>query len=277
MYVRRLDNESPDLFLTHSPQALLAGCIGISESSGTPMRLTFERSERAHVLIVGRSQRAALGIFTAMLLDLAKQIITTPDRREIYSSPPFSIMDFLGTRESQIFTDTVMSLPLSVKSESATDTEMTTLTDFEYEITHRDVESVFPGPAKLLFMYGLQAAHGVRSRGFYAQPGLNPRASKFMQLLREGAPRSLHVIVWCNSFANMDLTVVDGIDSFDHLIVLDKADELPNNLVCAGVDTREVGRSWYINRRDGAAEPFVPFAMPTEAWCNDVVRTFRLT
>lgn len=275
MYVRRLDDESPDLFLSHSPQAPLAGCIGLSESSGTTVRLTFERSERAHVMIVGRPRAAALGIFTSMLLDLAKQIITTPGRREIYTSPPFSAMDFLGTRESQVFTDTVMSLPLSVKSERSTDTEMTTLTDFEYEITHRDAGSVVPGPVKFLFMCGLQSAHGVRSRGSYAQPGVNPRAPKFARLLREGAPRSLHVIVWCNSFANIDLTVVNGIESFDHLIVLEKVDTLPSDLIDMGVQAREVGRSWYINRRAGTAESIVPFGMPSEAWCNDVVRTFR--
>ena len=275
MHVRRLDNESPDLFLTHSPQAPLAGCVGVSESSGAPVRLTFEKSDHNHVLIVGRSQTAALGVFTSILLDLAKQIINTPDRREIYTSPPFSIMDFLGTRESQIFTDTVMSLPLSVKSESATDTQMTTLTDFEYEITHRDAESVFPGPEKFLFLYGLQAAHGVRSRGFYAQPDLNPRASKFTQLLQEGAPKSLHAVVWCNSFANVDLTVANGIDSFNHLIMLGKIEGLSAHLADIDVDIRGVNRSWYINRHYGTTEPIVPFVMPTEAWCNDTVRAFQ--
>ncbi|MFR0352190.1 hypothetical protein [Streptomyces sediminimaris] len=231
------------------------------------------RKIEANVMIVGPSRTAALGIFTAMLLDLANQIITTPGRREIYTSPPFSIMDFLGTDESRVFTDAAMSLPLPVKSERATDTAMTTLTDFEYELTHRDVGADSQLPAKFLFLCGLQAAHGVRSQGSYAEPGLNPNASKFMRLLREGASRSLFTIIWCNSFSNIELTMADGIDSFDHLIVLGGLNQYPARLT--GIGNETVAQSWYANRRDNTTVPIIPFAMPAETWCDNVVRTFR--
>ncbi|PRX98001.1 hypothetical protein [Allonocardiopsis opalescens] len=273
MQIGRLDGDAAEFFLAHSPHAPLAACVGISDSSGEPVRIAFEESEAAHVMIVGRSRAAALGICTAMLLDLARQIVTTPDRRGMYTTPPFSILDLLGTEESRVFTDAAMSLPLAIKLERATDTAMTAFTDFDYELTRRQGDPDSPRHAKFLFLCGLQAAHGIRSRGLYRSPGVNPQAPKFARLLRRGGAWSLHTIVWCNSFVNLDLTMADGIGAFGHVVILDGAGPVPGRLAFA--DGLPADRARYVDARRGTAVPIVPFAVPTDAWCEAAIRSFE--
>ncbi len=271
MRFRALDSFAADLFLTHVPRTPLAACIGLSDESGEPLRLPFRESEHSNVMIVGRSGAAAFGIFSSMLLDLASQILTTPDRREIYTTPPFSILDFCGDEESRIFTNAAMSLPVPVKLEYATDTALNTLTDFQFELSRRQREPSAPRHAKFLFLCGLQAAHGVRARGFYASPDANPLAARFSQLLRAGAAQSLHTIICCNSFTNIDLTLADGIDSFDHVIILNDAG-IPSGQI-SSIEIESTDQAWYINVRQNSVTPLIPFTVPSQAWCDAVIRT----
>lgn len=272
MRTRRLDDEGTGLFRRHSPGVPLSACIGLTDTDGEPLRLVFHERPRANVMIVGRSREAALGICLAMLLDLATQISTIPDRRARYTTPPFSILDFSGTHESRIFTDTAMSLPLPIKLERATDTAMNALTDFQFELTQRQRGTAVRQP-KFLFLCGLQAAHGIRSRGSYASPEINPQAVKFTRILRDGAFRSLYSIIWCNSFANIDLTMPDGLGCFDHIIILDGAGRAADAL--EGIPAGPADHAWYVDRTRNLIVPFIPLAVPSESWCEAVVRSFN--
>ena len=176
MRVQYLEGNATDLFLTYRPHAPLTACIGLAKASGEPLRIAFDPAGGSNVLIIGRSREAALGICTAMLLDLTSQILTTPGRRDLYTTAPFGIIDFLRTEESRIFTDAAMALPLSVKLEFLTDTAMNTLTDFQVELAWRQREPDSPHHPKFFFLCGLQAGHGTRSRGFYAQSDVNLHA-----------------------------------------------------------------------------------------------------
>jgi len=273
MRVRHVEDGPQPPFHRHSPTRPLSGCIGTNEVSGLPVRIAFAREEGTNILIVGRSFSVALGIFTVMLLDLTQQIISMPDRAGIHSTPPFSILDFQSNTESRVFTDTAMSLPLPVKLERATDTAMTSLSDLQYELARRKREPVAPRHSKFLFLCGLQAAHALRSRGFYAEPGINPAAAKFNGLLREGAGQGLHSIVWCNSFANIDLTLANALRHFSHVIVLDGAgthDALP-----AEVSSGPADQGWYVEVEHSTATRLSPYALPSASWCDAAVRSMN--
>jgi hypothetical protein len=273
MRVQHFEGDATDLFLTYRPHTPLTACIGLAEASGEPLRIAFDPTGGGNVLIVGRSREAALGTCTTILLDLASQILSTPGRRGLYTTAPFSIIDFLRTEESRIFTDAAMALPLSVKLELLTDTALNTLTDFQVELARRQREPDSPRHPKFLFLCGLQAGHGIRSRGFYALPDVNPHAPKLTQLLQFGKFHSLYTIAWCNSFANLELTMGNGISSFGRLIILDGAGPIPDQL--SHVDTEPADRAWYVDGHRNPAVPFFPFAVPAEAWCNALIRTFE--
>jgi hypothetical protein len=268
--VRRVEGDGTDFFRSYSPDLPLTACVGLDDLSGEPLRLDFGEGTGGHVVIVGRSVEAALGIFAMMLFDLATQIIGSGDRRNTYTTPPFSVMDFHGSEGSGLFSDAAMALPLPVKVERATDTAMTTLGDFQYELTQRGREPKTTSLAKFLFLCGLQSAHGVRSRGSYADAGVSPGADRFGRLLRSGPAHSLYLITWCNSFANIELTVAGGLGFFRHVIVLDGAGPSP------GVDTAipdgVAEQAWYLGRTAGRAAPMTPFALPSASWCDAVVR-----
>jgi len=68
------------------------------------------------------------------------------------------------------------------------------------------------------------------------------------------------------------LTLADGIKSFDRLIPLNEAGTPTNQL--PAVDTRIADRAWCIDVRRKSAVPIIPFVVPTEAWCDAVIRTF---
>lgn len=273
MRVQRIEDYTADLFLTYRPHTPLTACIGLVEASSEPLRIEFDPIGGGNVLIVGRSREAALGTCTAILFDLASQILSTPGRRELFTTAPLSIIDFLRTEESRIFTDAAMALPLSVKLELLTDTALNTLTDFQVELARRQREPDSPRHPKFLFLCGLQAGHGIRSRGFYALPDVNPYAPKLTQLLELGKFQSLYTIAWCNSFANLELTMGNGISSFDRLIILDGAGPVPDQL--PHFDTHPADLAWYVDGDRNYAVPFVPFAVPAEAWCDAVIRTFE--
>jgi len=266
MRVTHVLHDTDELFLEHSPEVPLSACVGIDDRSGEVLRLSFDEAELGHILVVGRSAAAALGMYTTILLDLASQIVTTPNRREIYVTPPFSILEFLGTEEAQIFTDAAMALPVAVKLERATDTAMTTLNDFQHELDRRRREPDLARHPKFLFLSGLQAAHGIRACGFY-ESDVNPQAPKFAQILRSGTFHSLHAVVWCNSFANLDLTMPDGLESFRHVLILAGTDRSPFGEI---EDTRG-DQSWHVDRHLGYVAPMTPFALPTQAWCEAVI------
>lgn len=266
MSLTHIMGNTDGLFLRYSPGVALSACIGIDDRSREILRIAFNEAEAGNILIVGRSATAALGIYTTMILDLASQIVTTPNRKDIYTSPPFSVLEYLGTEEARIFTEAAMGLPLSVKLERATDTEMTTLNDFQHELDRRRREPDSARHSKFMFLSGLQAAHGVRNRGFYVSD-LNPQASKFIQILHGGTAHSLHAVVWCNSFANIGLTMSEGLTPFRHVIVLAGADRGPFD----ELGDTDGDQSWYVDRHQGSVVPMIPFALPTETWCDSVI------
>ncbi|MEV7597943.1 hypothetical protein AB0O91_11250 [Kitasatospora sp. NPDC089797] len=233
----------------------LSGCVGVAEGSGEALRLGFGGGG-GHVLVVGRSAEAALGILAMMLFDLATQIVGAADRGSAYTTPPFSVMDFHGGEGARVFGEAAMALPLPVKLERATDTAMTTLSDFQYELGRR-AEPGAPRPAKFLFLCGLQSAHGIRSRGSYGEDGVNPGAARFGRLLREGPANALHLVAWCNSLANLELTVAGGLGFFRHVIVLE-----------GGPD----GGARYTDAVAGRSVAVTPFGLPSAQWCESFAR-----
>ncbi|MBV2154747.1 hypothetical protein [Kitasatospora sp. SUK 42] len=266
MRVRRVEGDGAGFFRRHESGRPLSACVGVDEASGGALRLEFGAGG-GHVLVVGRSAEAALGILVMMLFDLATQVTGAADRGSAYTTPPFSVMDFHGSEGARVFGEAAMALPLPVKLERATDTAMTTLSDFQYELTRRG-EPGAPSPAKFLFLCGLQSAHGIRSRGAYAEDGANPGAARFGRLLREGPANSLHLITWCNSFANIDLTVAEGLGFFRHVIVLDGAGPGQGLEVPDG----DGERAWYLDVGEGRAVPMTPFALPAADWCESFAR-----
>jgi hypothetical protein len=270
MRLQRLDSRTVDVFRPHYQDQRTKACIGVTEDESSTVRITFDPDKNANILIVGRSRAAAFGICTAMLFDLARQILTTPDRRSIYTTPPLSVLDFSGTEESRIFTNAALSLPLAVKLERATDTAINTLTDLQSELQHRQNDNNLRRHPKFFFLCGLQAAHGLRSRGSYAVVANEEHAKKFRQVLLHGPELSIFTVVWCNSFANVERTMSDGVSGFGRVIELDDADARPSGL--SGFGPHDDGVR-LLDRSDGRARRFIPFEVPAETWCDEIVRT----
>lgn len=261
------------MFHQYSPDGPLSVCVGMDVSTNSPVSVAFEETPGSNMLIVGRSLDVALGTLTVMLLDLASQIHSMPDQAVADGMPPFSILDFLNNAEAGVFTGTAMSLPMPVKLERATDTAMTSVSDLQHELAGRTREPRAPRHPKFLFLCGLQAAHGLRSRGFYADAGVNPAAAKFASLLDEGAGRGVHSVIWCNSFANIALTLNGALRHFRHLIVLDGAGRDP--VLPAEVVDGPADQAWYVDAEQGVARRLSPYALPSAGWCEAVVRGMR--
>ncbi len=264
------DPTATSLFTGRSPGGLLSGCIGLDETGSQPLRLAFNPSPSANLLVLGRSSSSALGLFSILMLDLASQLGLPLAQRDSLLHPSFGVLDFLCSADSLQFSSMALSLPMPVKLELAPITHFTSLGDLEYEIANRTELSSALQP-RFLFVCGLQAAHNLRQLGAYASVAENRYAPQFRRLLEEGPPRRLHTIVWCNTYQAFELTLSNGFELFGSVLLLDDSGIAPAEILGG---SSAPSAAYHIDMGLRTCAVFVPFGLPPQRWCDSAIRAF---
>ncbi|MHB8897493.1 MAG: hypothetical protein ACYC6Y_01960, partial [Thermoguttaceae bacterium] len=95
---------------------------------------------------------------------------------------------------------------------------------------------------------------------------------QFANILREGPPVGVHLLMWCDSYNNV-IRALDrqGLRDVDHRVVFQMNATDSSNLVDSPLASQlGVHRAILYNEGRGTTEKFRPYGLPTDEWMTQV-------
>jgi len=272
--------------------AWLGSAVAIKE----PTSVTFLRQNGANLLVVGHREEAAMGVLAACVFAFAAQnrpsvarppsaVVAQPpsagedgqdgrERPTSFSGARFYILD--GSRsdapEVGFWNRLASALPHPVKLAGVRDAPEA-IAEIAEALALRQQEDRDDWPPIYLFVYNLGRFRDLRkdddfgfSSGDDGQPP-NP-ARQFAAILREGAPLGIHVLAWCDTYANLTRMLDrQSLRDFEMRVLFQMNANDSSNLM----DSPEAGRlgvhrAFFYDEGQGRMEKFRPYAAPSPAW-----------
>ncbi len=243
-----------------SPRAWLGDALAINDLTAA----AFRRQNGSNLLIIGQQDQMALGVLTSAVISLAAQ---SPGAR-------FTLID---ARQSEAPTTGVWSqlpdvLPQTVHLAGWRNVT-SVMAEMAAEMERRQKEPDAEAPPLYLVIYGLQRCRDLRRReddfSFGRAGDEPPNPSKqFADLLREGASLGIHLLIWCDTFTNLQRSVDRGgqrelaLRVVFQMSVADSSNLIDNPLAAK----LGVHRALFSSEEDGRLEKFRPYGLPSEEW-----------
>lgn len=248
--------------------------LGEPVSIRPPVSASFKRQSGSHLLIVTRHEEEGVGMLTASLLSIIVQ--QRPESAQFY------IVD-LATADSpwaNLARKIAELFPHQIKVLRRRDL-VGLLDDLTNIINQRIGDEGIRGPELYLFIQGLHRARDLRqeeggydfSLGISEERGPSP-PEQFATILREGPEVGVHVLVWCDTVANMkrvldrkmlgefNMRVAGAMSNDDSVSLLDEP-------VAARLD-KPHRAIFYDEERPGYLEKFRPYAIPKSEWLEQI-------
>lgn len=255
---------------TTSPTAWLGDAVAIKD----PTALEFARQGGTNLLVVGQQPDAALGMITASLIALAGQ--QSPEIPDDQVHAQFYILD--GTRpetaESSAMWQTFGEL-FPHKTRVATPRDCKHAIAEVAEVLKQRQESGDEGrPSIFVVIYDLARFRDLRRDeddfSFSALGDEKPAsASKQLgELLREGPPLGIHVLLWCDSYNNLSRWVDRAaLRDFEFVVAFQMSANDSSNLIDSPAASRlGLHRGLLADQTQGRLEKFRPYGLPTLDW-----------
>jgi DNA segregation ATPase FtsK/SpoIIIE-like protein len=254
--------------------AWLGEPVAIKEPTGVLLR----RQSGANVLLVGQQEEAAMGILANAVVGLAAQ--QPPDAAQFYvldGSPADSPL-------AAVFPRVKDAIPHEVKLIQWRGVEEAVNELAEEMQRRRDGEQAGTAPSVYFLVYGLQRYRVLRkgeeefsfsmsSSGDDADAPKKPNPGKqFADLLREGPPVGIHVLVWCDTPIALERTLDrTSMREFDHRVLFQMSAADSSNLIDSPA-ANKLGfyRALSYSEEQGVMEKFRPYALPGQAWLDYV-------
>jgi hypothetical protein len=150
------------------------------------------------------------------------------------------------------------------------------------EMERRQKEPDADAPPVYLVIYGLQRCRDLRRReddfsfGRTADEPLNP-SKQFADLLREGASLGIHLLIWCDTFTNLQRAVDRaGLRELALRVVFQMSVADSSNLIDNPLAAKlGVHRALFSSEEDGRLEKFRPYGPPSDEWLDWVKEQLR--
>lgn len=245
-----------------------------------PIAVTFSRRSGANLLIVGGDPPAALGILGTSLVTLAAQQALPPNepsatipRLVLFSGEPTAAVDergrwsrFLNILPNQISASGQISV-------TGPDSSAGVLGSIAAEVSRRRQEPA-PGPAVFVLIDDLSRFRDLRKSdddfGFGGSSrDKGPTAGQaFVEILREGPAVGVFVIVWCDSYNNVDRWFSrQSLREFDMRVVFQMSAADSSNLIDSPLASRlGPNRALLYSDERGTIDKFRPYGIPSEEW-----------
>ena len=257
-----------------------------------PTAAHFRRQSASNLLIVGRDDESALGMFAAALLSLAAQHPPLPGLGEGgrggEGPAQFYLLDFtpvdapcadLLPRLAEMLSHPVKrgrrrQLPDIIAEVAA-------------EVNRRlemDEEQIWKEPAVYLFIYGLQRARDLRqeedfgfSFGMEEEEAPPNPARQFATIVREGPEVGVHTVVWCDTYANLTRTLDRrALREFEMRVAMQMGAEDSANLIDTPAASKlGLYRAYFYSEDESRLEKFRPYGLPSEKWLTWVAQRLR--
>lgn len=244
------------------PSKAVNAWLGEPTAIREPVAACLRRQSGSNLLIVSRDEEEGLGMLFAAHLSLATQ--HTPESAKFYVANFVTADTPLAGLPDQVaalvpHTTTVFGrheLPKLFK-------------ELLGEVNQRIQTPRGDLPAIYLFVAGLHRARALRQDdGGYNDNGIDAN-QLFVSLLREGPEAGLHIIAWCDSYANVKRVLPRQIGEFGMRVVtaVSKDDSLALLDDSAASKLEKPHRAvLYDEERPGLLEKLRPYSLPSQDW-----------
>jgi energy-coupling factor transporter ATP-binding protein EcfA2 len=273
-----------------NPKAWLGDAVAITG----PTLVTFSRRSGANLLVVGPDAAAARGILQTAFVALAAQArepaiaessdsapVPIPQLHLFAEEPAVEVSGAQGSNGdgagswSQLLK--VLPNPVMVSRPDATGPELGAIAA---EVNRRRQDRA-PAPPVFLVIDDLSRFRDLRKSeedfGFGSSSrdkGPSP-GQMFAEILREGPAVGVHVIVWCDSYNNIDRWFNrQSLREFEMRVVLQMSAADSSHLIDSPVASRlGTNRALLYSDERGTLEKFRPYGPPSDAWLTSLRQT----
>ncbi len=258
--------KSHDPAVTPTPCAWLGEPVAIKD----PTAVVFRRQSGSNLLIIGQRDEAALGLMSAALISLAAQ--HNPD------SVRFVILDGSPADSPRVgaLKRIASALPHSnqiVEWRNVTEV----IGELTAEVQKRQQADQLDAPAIYVMIYALQRYRVLRRNedefSFSTEENALPKPDKqFAELLREGPPVGVHILVWADTMATVERTLDrQTIREFDNRVLFQMSASDSSNLIDSPVGNKlGLHRALFYSEERGELEKFRPYAPVDAKWLEHI-------
>ncbi len=254
-------------------QAWLGDAIAIKD----PTVAVFRPQSGSNLLIIGQNAEAALAMFMMSAVSIAAQ--HPPLKRNglrLYLLDGTPVDSWLNGKLGQV----ADWLPHNVKKVSQRDLAAS-INEIAVELgRRRDNSGAAEEPAPIyLMIYDLQRFRDLRKGdddfGFSSSFGEEKTASpgaQFSEIMRDGPPLGIHLIVWCDSVNNMNRTFDRNALREFELRVLFQMSANDSSTVIDSPVAGKLGenRALFYSEEENRIEKFRPYGLPDDEWVAEV-------
>ena len=250
-----------------APQIWLGEPVAIKDPTGLALR----RQSGANLLFVGQRDDAALAMLTAAMLCLGAQHAPQTARFVILGGAAAEAPSPGGLR------DVGALLPHPVQWVDWREVPGV-IADLAAEVRRRVEQGPADAPAVYLLVYGVQRYRMLRRRedsfSFSASDEEKPPATdqEFAELLREGPPVGLHVLMWSDTLATLERTLDrQTLREFDNRVLFQMSATDSSNLIDSPEANRlGLYRALFFSEERGLLEKFRPYGELDTDWLKHV-------
>ncbi len=259
----------------HSPPAVVRGWVGEPVSITRSTAVTFRPQPASHLLIVGTDMPPATGLMTTCLIGLAAQVPAIEETED--SSLPFAYLlnghagEAAAEDDWRRVCDAVPHRILAVDFHAVGET----LAAIREEITRRQDATGRAFPPLFLVVFDLSRYRELaKSEDDFGLGGFGnkdkPKSAQpaFGEILREGAAVGVHVILWSNSYNNVDRALGRQLLREFEMRVAFQMSAGDSSSLIDGPAASRLGQHRAILYRDdqGTTEKFRPYGRPSDDW-----------
>jgi hypothetical protein len=242
--------------------------LGAPNSIKGPTAALFQRQSGSHLLIVGQAAEPSLAMLSITLAGLALQY------------PPgqvgFVILDPSGLEEDSLFQRLAATLPHPVRIGGTAEVSGL-MGELAGELAARAPTAGRDSPDLFLVVHDLQRFRALRQEddfrfGFDGDGGAEKPGKVFADLLGEGAPCGMHVIVSTDTWNNVSRWIPRKLMAEFEMRVLFQmsANDSANLIDSPAASSLGLHRALFHNEHLGSLETFRPYAMPDESWFKEL-------
>lgn len=251
--------------------------LGAPNSIKGPTRAQFSRQSGSNLLVVGQREEAALAMVVLSLVSLSAQYPVGGVR--------FVLCDGTtpGSSECAFLQRVVEGLPHEVRVVKNHDLPVV-MEELDAEMKRRggDEEAAAEGGSIYVLVYGLSKFKKLKGEDDFdfsfdaEEKKVNPGAV-FGELISEGPSLGLHVIVTVDTFNNVNRFIGrKGLSEFEMRVLF----QMSANDSASLADTPDgsnlgLHRALFYNEHEGYLETFRPYALPDNAWVEEVEELLR--
>ncbi len=241
--------------------------LGAPNSIKGPTEAVFRRQSGSNLLVVGQSDERVLTILSVALVSLAAQ--------HSKSGVQFFVLHNVPAEAPQLgfFQRIIQSVPQPV-IQSGNGNLAEVMGTLSAELKRR-LETESAGPEIFVLIHDLQNFKKLRQEdefSFSSSPSETSPAATLTELITEGPARGIHVILTCDSYANVNRFLGrKGLGEIEMRVAFQMSAGDSASLIDApDAATLGLHRAVLFNDREGSLETFRPYALPGNDWLEEV-------